>query len=60
MVGHRHAPGWQQWTDHFGRWIFFAQMLASVDFPFQIPVGDISHLIRSGTERAQDKERFSA
>ncbi|KAI4186274.1 MAG: hypothetical protein LQ346_005723 [Caloplaca aetnensis] len=43
-----------------GWWIFFAQMLASVDFPFQIPVGDISHLIRSGTERAQDKERFSA
>ncbi|KAI4194185.1 MAG: hypothetical protein LQ348_002694 [Seirophora lacunosa] len=43
-----------------GWWIFFAQMLASVDFPFQIPVGDISHLIRSGTARAQDKERFSA
>ncbi|KAL8917404.1 MAG: hypothetical protein Q9208_007959 [Pyrenodesmia sp. 3 TL-2023] len=43
-----------------GWWIFFAQMLASVDFPFQIPVGDISHLIRSGTERAQQKERFSA
>ncbi|KAL9019683.1 MAG: hypothetical protein Q9185_003021 [Variospora sp. 1 TL-2023] len=42
------------------RWIFFAQMLASVDFPFQIPVGDISHLIRSGTKRAQDKERFPA
>lgn len=43
-----------------GRWIFFAQMLASVDFPFQIPVGDISHLIRSGTEKAKDMERFSA
>ncbi|KAI4159912.1 MAG: hypothetical protein L6R39_000288 [Caloplaca ligustica] len=43
-----------------GWWIFFAQMLASVDFPFQIPVGDISHLIQSGTEKAQDKERFSA
>ncbi|KAL9604327.1 MAG: hypothetical protein Q9179_001883 [Wetmoreana sp. 5 TL-2023] len=43
-----------------GWWIFFAQMLASVDFPYQIPVGDISHLIRSGTSRAQDKERFSA
>ncbi|KAL8944367.1 MAG: hypothetical protein Q9211_000601 [Gyalolechia sp. 1 TL-2023] len=43
-----------------GWWIFFAQMLASVDFPYQMPVGDISHLIRSGTERAQDKERFSA
>ncbi|KAI4245984.1 MAG: hypothetical protein L6R40_002200 [Gallowayella cf. fulva] len=43
-----------------GWWIFFAQMLASVDFPFQLPVGDISHLIRSGSDRMKDKERFSA
>ncbi|KAL8728288.1 MAG: hypothetical protein Q9166_005495 [cf. Caloplaca sp. 2 TL-2023] len=41
-------------------WIFFAQMLASVDFPFQFPVGDISHVIRSGSDRLQDQERFSA
>ncbi|KAL8769710.1 MAG: hypothetical protein Q9209_004326 [Squamulea sp. 1 TL-2023] len=41
-------------------WIFFAQMLASVDFPFQLPVGDISHVIRSGSDRLQDKEHFSA
>ncbi|KAL8841803.1 MAG: hypothetical protein Q9176_002990 [Flavoplaca citrina] len=43
-----------------GWWIFFAQMLASVDFPFQLPVGDINHFIRSGSDRLQDKERFSA
>ncbi|KAL8679903.1 MAG: hypothetical protein Q9224_000096 [Gallowayella concinna] len=43
-----------------GWWIFFAQMLASVDFPFQLPVGDISHMIRSGSDRLQDKERYSA
>ena len=47
-------------TDRSPRWIFFAQMLASVDFPFQLPVGDISHFIRSGSDRLQDKERFSA
>lgn len=43
-----------------GWWIFFAQMLASVDFPFQIPVGDISHLITPMSERIKQKERFSA
>ncbi len=43
-----------------GWWIFFAQMLASVDFPFQLPVGDISHLIVPGSERVKQKERFSA
>ncbi|KAI4163356.1 MAG: hypothetical protein LQ342_003091 [Letrouitia transgressa] len=43
-----------------GWWVFLAQMLASVDFPYQMPVGDISHLIRSGSSRAQEKEQFSA
>ena len=43
-----------------GWWIFFAQMLASVDFPFQIPVGDISHLITPLTERVKQKERYPA
>jgi hypothetical protein len=26
-------------------------MLASVDFPIQIPVGDVSHLIRGASEK---------
>ncbi|MCJ1452169.1 hypothetical protein MMC28_002511 [Mycoblastus sanguinarius] len=43
-----------------GWWIFFAQMLASVDFPIQIPVGDISHLITPLSERVKPKERYSA
>ncbi|KAL6717161.1 hypothetical protein ACLMJK_005076 [Lecanora helva] len=43
-----------------GWWIFFAQMLASVDFPFQIPVGDISHLITPLSERVKQKEGFGA
>ena len=42
------------------RWIFFAQMLASVDFPFQLPVGDISHIIKGGSTRAKPQEQFSA
>lgn len=42
------------------RWIFFAQMLASVDFPFQLPVGDISHIIKGGSTRARQQEQFSA
>ncbi len=43
-----------------GWWIFFAQMLASVDFPIQIPVGDISHLITPLSERVKQKERYPA
>ena len=41
------------------RWIFLAQMLASVDFPYPLPVGDISHLIKSETERKSMKQQFS-
>ena len=43
-----------------GWWIFFAQMLASVDFPFQIPVGDISHIIKGYSTRVQEREQFRA
>jgi succinate-acetate transporter protein len=43
-----------------GWWIFLAQMLASVDFPFQLPVGDISHVIKGGSDRVKKREQFSA
>ena len=43
-----------------GWWIFLAQMLASVDFPYPLPVGDISHLIKSDSERKAAKQQFSA
>ena len=43
-----------------GWWIFFAQMLASVDFPFEIPVGDISHLIKPLSEVKVAKQRYPA
>ncbi|KAI9893259.1 MAG: hypothetical protein M1814_000387 [Vezdaea aestivalis] len=38
-------PGW---------YIFFAQMLASVDFPLSLPVGDLSHIIRGASEKEKD------
>ncbi len=43
-----------------GWWIFLAQMLASVDFPIQLPVGDISHLITPYSARVKAKEQFAA
>jgi len=39
-----------------GWWIFFAIMLASLDFPFQIPVGDLSVFIKGASVRAKEKE----
>jgi len=39
-----------------GWWIFFAIMLAALDFPFQIPVGDLSTLIKGASERKKSVE----
>jgi len=47
-------------TDACGWWIFFAILLASLDFPFQLPVGDLSHLIKGASEKAKMKEQYSA
>ena len=41
-----------------GWWIFFAIMLAALDFPFQIPVGDLSTMIKGASERAKAKENM--
>jgi len=38
-----------------GWWIFAAIMLAALDFPFQIPVGDLSTLIKGGSEKMRAK-----
>ncbi|KAF2145220.1 uncharacterized protein K452DRAFT_306136 [Aplosporella prunicola CBS 121167] len=43
-----------------GWWIFFAIMLAALDFPFQLPVGDLSTLIKSGTQRREEREKAAA
>nr|POF00939.1 protein alcs [Quercus suber] len=47
-------------TDVAGWWIFFAILLAALDFPFQLPVGDLSHIIRGASEKARAKEEHSA
>ncbi|KAI9798770.1 MAG: hypothetical protein M1833_004600 [Piccolia ochrophora] len=44
-------PGW---------YIFAAQMLEALDFPFGLPVGDLSSLIKSGSQRKQERERSHA
>ena len=38
-------------TSMSGWYIFFAIMLASLDFPFSVPVGDLSHIIRGASEK---------
>jgi len=43
-------------TSACGWWIFFAIMLAALDFPIQIPVGDLSHLIKGASERQKMKD----
>ncbi|KAG9846684.1 GPR1/FUN34/YaaH-class plasma membrane protein-like protein, partial [Aureobasidium melanogenum] len=50
-------------TDMCGWWIFFAIMLAALDFPFQLPVGDLSTFIKGASDRKkakEEKERYSA
>jgi succinate-acetate transporter protein len=34
-------------------WIFFATMLEVLDFPFKIPVGDLSWLIKGASSRLE-------
>lgn len=40
-----------------GWYLLLALMLTTVDFPFNLPVGDLSHIIPSGTELRQRKKR---
>jgi succinate-acetate transporter protein len=35
-------------------WIFFATMLEALDFPFQIPVGDLSWIIKGASSRLEN------
>lgn len=42
-----------------GWWIFSAIMLAALDFPFAIPVGDLSTLIKGASARAKEKESMA-
>ncbi len=45
-------------TSLAGWWIFFAIMLAALDFPFQIPVGDLSVMIKGASQRQKAKENM--
>jgi len=38
-------------TSLAGWWIFIAIMLASLDFPFSLPVGDLSHIIKGRSQK---------
>jgi succinate-acetate transporter protein len=44
-------------TSLAGWWIFAAIMLASLDFPFQIPVGDLSTMIKGASESEKMKKQ---
>ncbi|KAF4631873.1 hypothetical protein G7Y89_g6256 [Cudoniella acicularis] len=46
-------------TSLAGWWIFVAIMLAALDFPFQIPVGDLSTAIKGMSERTKGKENMA-
>lgn len=43
-----------------GWYIFTSQMLLSVDFPFNLPVGDLSTVIKGGSHRSKRKAERSA
>jgi succinate-acetate transporter protein len=42
-----------------GWWIFFAIMLAALDFPIQIPVGDLSTMIKGFSEKQKARENMA-
>lgn len=39
-----------------GWYLFFVIMLAALDFPFQLPVGDLSRFIKGASEKKRQKE----
>ena len=40
-----------------GWWILFALTFASVDFPIQLPVGDLSHIIKGAAQKEEMKAK---
>jgi hypothetical protein len=44
-------------VDLLGWYLFLVLVLASVDFPFDLPVGDLSTLIKGGSERRKLREQ---
>jgi len=43
-----------------GWYIFSAIMLAALDFPFSLPVGDLSHIIKGASDKKKASEDYSA
>jgi hypothetical protein len=43
-------------VDMLGWYIFMAIMLASLDFPFQLPVVDLSRFVKGASDKAKAKE----
>ena len=43
-------------TDMLGWYIFFAILLASLDFPFQLPVVDLSRFVKGASDKRKAKE----
>lgn len=43
-----------------GWYIFTSQILLSVDFPFELPVGDLSTVIKGRSDRSKKKAEGSA
>lgn len=47
------AGAWLFAASGFGWYMFVVVMLASLDFPWSLPVGDLSRVIRSASERRE-------
>jgi hypothetical protein len=41
----------------FGWYLLFAQLLQALDFPFQLPVGDLSTRIKGASDKRAAMER---
>lgn len=51
---YQHAAGGLFFTTCLLGWyLFFVQLLAAVDFPLNLPVGDLSRIIKGASERAK-------
>jgi hypothetical protein len=40
-----------------GWYVFLSEMFAIIDFPFQLPVGDLSTIVKGASERAAAKNK---
>ncbi|KAF2217469.1 hypothetical protein CERZMDRAFT_30407 [Cercospora zeae-maydis SCOH1-5] len=47
-------------VDMLGWYIWFAIMLASLDFPFQLPVVDLSRFVKGASDKAKAKGEYEA